>query len=220
MCCTTRMVPGKSGGSCANKNSRACGPPVEIPMATIRVGGGADLGDALFSVRGGAPRKVPGRTTLQSAAALIFAINSRAVSAMCTEASCGLVTKSKAPSPRALNVMEAPSVECELTTITGNGCRRMISFKVSMPFMPGICRSSVTTWGCNSSIFFRQKFPSIAVPTTSMEGSTSSICGISFRIKAESSTTSTRTLFRLTPDLPLHSVPAVLDRSGSAIVQS
>src|SRR5208283_5093275 len=34
MCCTTRIVPGKSGGSCDNRNSRACGPPVEIPMAT------------------------------------------------------------------------------------------------------------------------------------------------------------------------------------------
>ena len=71
----------------------------------------------------------------------------------------------------------------------------MISFNVSMPFMPGICRSSVTTLGCNSSIFFMQKVPSIAVPTTSIEGSASSICGISFRIKAESSTTSTRTFF-------------------------
>ena len=60
-------------------------------------------------------------------------------------------------------------MECELTTITGKGFRRMISFRVSMPFMPGIWRSSVITLGFNSSIFFRQKFPSIAVPTTSMD---------------------------------------------------
>ena len=120
---------------------------------------------------------------------------------MWAEASLGLVTKSNAPSPSAFMVTDAPSVLCELNTITGTGCRRMISFSVSMPFMPGISRSSVTTFGFSSSIFFRQNVPSIAVPTTSMDSSAASICGISFRISAESSTTSTRTAFFM-PGLP------------------
>ena len=61
-----------------------------------------------------------------------------------------------------------PAVLCELTTITGKRQRRMISFKVSIPFKPGISRSSVTTSGERSSIFFNAKLPSIAVPTTSI----------------------------------------------------
>ena len=68
----------------------------------------------------------------------------------------------------------------------------MIRRSVSMPSMRGISRSSVTTSGRSSSIFFRAKAPSMAVPTTSMEGSRARIAGISFRIKAESSTTRTR----------------------------
>src|SRR5258708_4016637 len=46
----------------------------------------------------------------------------------------------------------------------------------------------------------------MAVPTTSMDESASNIWGISFRIKAESSTTSTRTLLILV--LPQHREPA------------
>ena len=165
---------------------------------------------------------------LHSAAAFTFAINSLAISAMCAEASLGLVTKSNAPSPSAFMVTLAPSVLCELNTITGTGWRRMISFKVSMPFMPGISRSSVTTLGLSSSIFFRQKVPSMAVPTTSIDSSTASICGISLRISAESSTTSTRTAcffafrfeFGIMLGLPVRSGsgPAACDRSRSATI--
>ena len=166
---------------------------------------------------------------MHSAAAFTLAINSRAVSAMCAVASLGLVTKSNAPSPSAFIVPDAPSMLCELNTITGTGCRRIISFRVSMPFMPGISRSSVTTLGFSSSIFFRAKLPSIAVPTTSMDSSAASICGIILRISAESSTTSTRTGFffvfipeTLIPDTfipgpPLpESAPAAYGRCESA----
>src|SRR5579862_5990765 len=198
MCCTTAIVPGKSPGSCDSKYSIACGPPVETPMAMILVG--APAAAFIFSGFGGTPGSIRG-FNLQSAAAFTFAINSRAVSVMWAEASLGLVTKSNAPSPSAFMVTLAPSVLCELKTITGTGCLRMISFSVSMPFMPGISRSSVTTLGFSSSIFFRLNVPSIAVPTTSMDSSAASICGISFRIRAESSTTSTRTDFFM-PGLP------------------
>ena len=68
----------------------------------------------------------------------------------------------------------------------------MIRRRVSMPSMRGISRSRVTTSGRSSSIFFRAKAPSIAVPTTSMEESRARIAGISFRMSAESSTTRTR----------------------------
>ena len=168
-------------------------------MATSFVG--VPVAAATFCGFCGSPRIIRG-LSLQSAAALTFAISSRAVSAMCAVASFGLVTKSNAPSPSAFIVTVAPSVLCELNTITGTGCRRMISFNVSIPFIPGISRSSVTTFGFNSSIFFRQNDPSIAVPTTSMDSSPASICGISFRISAESSTTRTRTGFFFMPVLP------------------
>ncbi len=76
---------------------------------------------------------------------------------MRAETSCGLATKSNAPSASALSVIDAPAVLCELTTITGSRQRRMISFSVSIPFIPGISRSSVTTCGDSSPIFFSPK---------------------------------------------------------------
>ena len=214
MCWTTTTDPGKSAGNCDNTNSSACGPPVEIPMATILVGEPA-AGASRFSGRATIPGRILG-LSLQSAAALTLLMSSFAVSARCMEASRGLATKSNAPSPRAFKVMDAPPVLCELKTMTGTGWRRMISFSVSMPFMPGISRSSVTTLGFNSSIFFRQNVPSMAVPTTSMESSACNICGISLRISAESSTTSTRTGFFFMPALRLHSGPCACDRYASA----
>jgi hypothetical protein len=90
---------------------------------------------------------------------------------MCVVVSLGLATKSKAPRPNAFSVTDAPSTLCELKTMTGTGRERMISFSVSIPFIPGISKSRVTTLGRNSSIFFRQKVPSMAVPTTSIESS-------------------------------------------------
>ena len=59
------------------------------------------------------------RTPLLSAAALILAISSSAISGMRAKTSCGLATKSKAPNPNAWSVIDAPWVLCELTTITG-----------------------------------------------------------------------------------------------------
>ena len=124
---------------------------------------------------------------------MILVINSCAICGMRAETSLGLATKSKAPIDSACRVTEAPSVLCELTTMTGIRCRRMISLSISKPPMPGISRSRVTTWGFRSSIFFSPKLPSMAVPTTWIELSVARICGISLRISAESSTTKTLT---------------------------
>ena len=79
--------------------------------------------------------------------------------------------------------------------------------------MPGISRSSVTTCGLSSKIFFRPKLPSMAVPATWMHLSFSRICGMSFRISAESSTTSTRMgEFKPVPSSP--APPVGIDQRG------
>ena len=127
-------------------------------------------------------------------ATLIFSTRMSATgSRLPAAASVGLATKSMAPSARALKVEYAPSFECVLKTMTGSGAPRMIMRRVSMPSMRGISRSRVTMSGWSSSILRRAKAPSMAVPTTSMSGSRSRIIGISFRMRAESSTTRTRT---------------------------
>ena len=79
MCCTTAIAPGKSPGSCESTYSNAWGPPVETPIATTLVGD--PVAAATFSGFGGIPGSIRG-FSLQSAAALTFAINSRALSAM------------------------------------------------------------------------------------------------------------------------------------------
>ena len=76
MCCTTRMLPEKSSGSCGSRYCRALGPPVETPMATICVGAmGRSFGGSSPSCAS------PGRncvcTPALCAAALIFLISSR-----------------------------------------------------------------------------------------------------------------------------------------------
>ena len=202
MCCTTRMLPENSTGSCENRYCKAFGPPVETPRAMMRVGA---TGCGLC---GCSPCVSDGRncvcTPALCAAARIFLINSAAISGMRAKTSFGLATKSNAPSASALRVIAAPAVLCELTTITGRRQRRMISFRVSIPFSPGISRSSVITCGDKSSIFFNAKWPSIAVPTTSIESSRSRMLGISLRIRAESSTTRTRTGFLMPGPRPFH----------------
>ena len=170
-------------------------------MATMCVGA-SGLEFAGAAPPGVSPSRNCGCTPALCAAAWIFRINSAAISGMRAATSFGLATKSNAPNASALSVIDAPAVECELTTMTGSFQCRMICFSVSMPFSPGISRSRVTTCGFRSSIFFKPKLPSIAVPTTSMESSRSRILGISLRIRAESSTTRTRTGFLMPGPLP------------------
>ena len=95
------MVPGKSPGSWDNKYWSALGPPVEIPIATMRVGA-AIVFTSGFSAFISSPAGNP-RTEGSSlwAATLILLINSSATSCMWTEASRGLATKSNAPNANA-----------------------------------------------------------------------------------------------------------------------
>ena len=172
----------------------AFGPPVEMPMAMMRVGGDVERAP-FFSATGGSMGTVAGGSLRPAArlATLIFSMRTSAIfSRWPAAASVGLAMKSTAPSASAFKVEYAPSFECVLNKITGSGARRMIRRSVSMPSMRGISRSRVTTSGRSSSIFFRANSPSIAVPTTSISGSRARIEGMSFRMSAESSTTRTR----------------------------
>jgi hypothetical protein len=109
MCCTITRVPGKSPGSCDSTYCKACGPPVETPIATTRDGFCFPSRTAFATGRVALAMDAT-RTPLLCAAALILAISSLAISGMRAETSCGLATKSNAPSDSALSVMEAPSV--------------------------------------------------------------------------------------------------------------
>src|SRR4029453_16355680 len=85
----------------------------------------------------------------------------------------------------------------------------MIFSRNEMPSIFGISTSSVTTSGLRVLIIWRATRGSGAAPTTSMSGSLRIIVDSSWRMSAESSTTSTRTLspiFRL-----LEQVDAALD---------
>src|SRR5215510_11263938 len=84
-----------------------------------------------------------------------------------------------------------------------------------MPSIRGMSTSSVTTSGLSCATLLSAKYPSIAVAMTSISSSRSNSFEMSFRINAESSTTSTR-IFRLLscidgPPLPLS--PFIPDRS-------
>src|SRR5689334_6420666 len=195
ICWTTTMLPGKSPGNCCNRYCSAFGPPVEIPIAMILLGSRRGRNAILFGLGRSSTTGAVVFRSLLLAATLILLIRSRAISSMCAEAaSRGLATKSNAPRASALKVALAPSVVSALTTITGTRNRRVIWRSVSRPSMRGISRSSVTTSGRRSSIFFSPNAPSIAVPTTSISLSRARICGINLRISAESSTTRTRNL--------------------------
>src|SRR5579859_1797677 len=100
--------PAKSAGSWEQRKSRAFGPPVDTPMATMRVGrfsvgcgfGTAEAWGVGWNVSLGGP---------EIAATLILTASSLAI---CSnppfEASVGLATKSKAPWLSAFNAEYAP----------------------------------------------------------------------------------------------------------------
>src|ERR1700676_4232411 len=100
--------PAKSAGSCEQRKSRAFGPPVDTPIATMRVGRslvGCGFGAAVVCGAGGnvslgGPEIAP--TLILTASSL--AICSRPP----FEASVGLATKSKAPWLSAFKAEYAP----------------------------------------------------------------------------------------------------------------
>src|SRR6202012_1516309 len=117
----TRMLHGKSDGSCESTYCSAFGPPVETPMAMIRVGAAVErapfltlVGGSMGTVAGGSLRPVARLATL------IFSIRTSAIfSRWPAAASVGLAMKSTAPRASAFKVEYAPSFECVLKRITG-----------------------------------------------------------------------------------------------------
>ena len=144
---------------------------------------------------GGAATRLPavGGRTRAIAAALIFSITTCATSGICSlRSSLGFVTKSTAPSSRARNVVAHPASVRDDTITTGMGCARMSFSRKASPSMRGISTSRVSTSGLSRRILSRATYGSEATPTTSMDGSRASKVDRTCRMRAESSTISTR----------------------------
>src|SRR6202008_465226 len=78
MCCTTRMHPGKSSGSCENRYWSALGPPGEMPIATMDEGQwGIDVLRRSLRLDAGMVMIIFGAP--EEAATLIFSANSAAI---------------------------------------------------------------------------------------------------------------------------------------------
>jgi len=134
-----------------------------------------------------------GFDTLAKAAALTFAIRSWATSSMPARRSIlGLAMKSTAPSSSARNVVSQPASVSELTITTGMGCPRISFSRNVSPSILGISTSRVSTSGFKALIFSRAMYGSGADPTTSISGSFERSVANTWRIRAESSTVSTR----------------------------
>src|SRR5271154_5572875 len=106
------MLHGKSAGICDNTYCRAFGPPVEMPIAMMRLGGREDL--APFFKLGGSIGTVAGGSLRPAArlATLIFSISRSAIVSRCpAAASVGFAMKSTAPKAKAFKVEYAPSLE-------------------------------------------------------------------------------------------------------------
>src|SRR6201993_2301122 len=104
----------------------------------------------------------------------------------------GLVTKSIAPSSRAFSVLAAPSLLSELTTTIGRGFVVMIWAVACKPSRCGMFKSIVITSGFKDSASAMASRPSFAWPITVSCSSALKIDSNTLRMKAESSTTSTR----------------------------
>ena len=91
----------------------------------------------------------------------------------------------------ASKVALAPSFVRELTMMIGVGAFSIIASVASNPVILGISMSIVMTSGFRESASSTPSAPSLAAPTASMPGSVSSICFMTLRMNAESSTMST-----------------------------
>ena len=103
----------------------------------------------------------------------------------------GFLTKSTAPAESASNTLRLR----EETRMTGSGFDGRSCFKNSIPFIPGISTSKVTTSGCSFGIFCLASYALIAYPTTSMSDCEERNCIIICRKREESSTINTFIFF-------------------------
>src|SRR5258708_13742970 len=106
----------------------------------------------------------------------------------------GLGTKSMAPSSSAFSVMSAPSRDSELTISTGRGLLDIMTSVACKPSMCGMLMSMLITSALTTSAWVTASRPSRASPHTSSCGSAAIMVCNTLRMKAESSTMSTRIL--------------------------
>src|SRR5207245_641691 len=104
----------------------------------------------------------------------------------------GLATNSIAPSSNARSVLAAPSHDSELTMTIGRGFVVMSSAVAWSPSTWGILMSMEMTSGFSDSAIATASRPSFALPTTCSCSSALKMPSSTFRMKVESSTTSTR----------------------------
>ena len=195
MCWAIKIALRGRSGILENASIRAVGPPVDDAIAmkflgaTVLAGKGAAGRLAASSVarRSGS---APGRMFL---ATRIFCKSSVRIrlSSESTNLS-GLAMKSRAPRSSALNTFSFWLYE--ETMMTGIGLTLIRMRKNVNPSIRGISRSSVIASGRSSVTNRNASSPSPALPTTSTSGSEDSISDRLRRLKAESSTTRTRSL--------------------------
>ncbi len=193
-------------GKSFTTSSRALGPPVEAAMATTRRRSlkrapepvlifWKKLSDKILAAVFSPACAAAGLgSSLALAASFIFTGKLFLISSCPSpvKGKEGLVTKSTAPLASASRVASLPSRVRLLTMITGLGEEAIILFKVSSPSILGISRSRVITSGLRRSIFFKASSPLRAVPARTSWGSCWMISPRKRLIKAESSTTITR----------------------------
>ncbi len=216
MCCTI-----STGGIGAVNSGRtwlsACGPPVEMPITTQVV----EDHDEAAAARGKFGAGEPGRRRAKRAArasrsrAIRGALHAgrgggggrgsarrpapwRSAGRAMPRISpswfrCGLGRKSTAPSSRAWRVTSAPSCVRALTITTGTSCTARSVGSASRPETSGISTSIVTTSGRSRATWTIASRPSCATPMTSISGDAVRRSVSRRRIRAESSTTRTRT---------------------------
>src|SRR5579859_1144170 len=213
MCCTRITAAGKSFVNPGASRITVAGPPVEAAStttgnrvseettagATGRAAGGWGLAAAppFIGACSAAASREAVRTTRTFAA--IRTLRSKSSLTLCMSRSIpddGLVTKSIAPSSRAFSVLAAPSLLSELTTTIGRGFVVMICAVACKPSRCGMFKSIVITSGFSDSASAMASRPSFAWPITVNCSSELKIDSSTLRMKAESSTTSTRNFLR------------------------
>src|SRR3989338_9162945 len=176
MCCTTTTGIGKFAGRADSRRCRACGPPVEQPIAST-----------LYSPSGRSTQgtvRSAGRREFRRLFTTFTSAMARTVSTSCLRVRskseslrvCGFSTTATAPSSRARNVTSrSVPLDSELTTTIGTGFSVMIVRIAANPSTCGMWISMVTRSGLRSRDIWMALAPSSATPTTFMSGSFSSM---------------------------------------------
>ncbi len=195
MCCATTTGKPRGGPRSDSTRSMAGGPPVEAPIST-RAGAPAEIaaGKAAAGTRVGAGTRSLSPTGRASRRMrLTSALRSASKS---TSEKSRLSTQSRAPMCSASRargpLWPAASERLSERMITGVGRRLRISARVARPPRPGMARSRTIRSARQAARFSSSSSPRLAVPTSSMPGSSASKEAKALRMNGESSTTATR----------------------------